>query len=201
MLILLGHNKICVQSTNRRKVGALHGSPKFSNSKLANNFEFDKSPSVIGGQRELFGDITGMIDHWKEMEGEEKQSAQQEGGGVRRKSERMSELCGRFEEGEKEQSSQTGGGKGRGESNYISFKNSMNDISVRKKLSSLSSKTVSTTKYSKSKLSNNKVSAKVTSVNKSSPLTKLRSKTTSNISNKQTDKETGKCVNHENRRE
>ena len=77
----------------------------------------------------------------------------------------------------------------------------MNDISVRKKLSSLSSKTVSTTKYSKSKLSNKKVSAKVISVNKSSPLTKLRSKTTSNISNKQTDKETGKCVSHENRRE
>ena len=65
---------------------------------------------------------------------------------------------------------------GRGESNYISFKNSMNDISVRKKLSSLSSKTFSQKRYSKSKLSNKKVSGQIFTANKSSPLTNLRSK-------------------------
>ena len=63
-----------------------------------------------------------------------------------------------------------------GGSSYISFKNNMNDISVRKKLSSLSSKTFSHTRYSKSKLSNKKVSAQIFTANKSSPLTNLRSK-------------------------
>ena len=76
-----------------RKVETKPRSPKLS-------FKFDKSPSVVGGQREEFGDIKGMILHWKEIEeGEEGViilDIQPEEGGRRRRSKRMSELCGRF---------------------------------------------------------------------------------------------------------
>ena len=50
-----------------RKVEINHGSPK-----LSNNFDFDKSPTVVGGRQEQFGDILDMITYWEEIEnGEE----------------------------------------------------------------------------------------------------------------------------------
>ena len=33
--------------------------------------DYLKSPSLIDGRRERFGDISRMISHWEEMEGEE----------------------------------------------------------------------------------------------------------------------------------
>ena len=90
-----------------RKVSTNHRSPKLS-------LNFDKSPSVVGGRQEEFGDKHGMISYWKEMEKEGvKQEIQPMEGGGRRKSQRMSELCGRFEEGGNERSSQPGSGGGR----------------------------------------------------------------------------------------
>ena len=43
---------------------------------------------------------------------------QPEEGGGRRRSKRISELCGRFDEGGEDSNSQSGGGEGRGEKRY-----------------------------------------------------------------------------------
>ena len=71
-----------------RKVSTNHRSPKLS-------LNFDKSPSVVGGRQEEFGDKHGMISYWKEMEEGVKQEIQPEEGGWK------------FEEGYKGRSSQS----------------------------------------------------------------------------------------------
>ena len=94
-----------VQSSNNvpdmRKVGGIHRNPKLS-------INLDKSPSVVGGGHEQFGDKLDMITYWEDMEeGEEgrKHEVQPEEGGGRRRSKRVSEICERFEEGEEGRSS------------------------------------------------------------------------------------------------
>ena len=55
--------------TNMRKLQQYHGSPKFVSS-----ISLDKTPSVVGGRVEMFGNIADMICQWEGMEEEEGES-------------------------------------------------------------------------------------------------------------------------------
>ena len=82
-------------SADIRKVDTSHGSPNLQ-------INLCKSPTMIGGRVEMFGNITDMIGYWEEKEKYEEQPG--EPGGRRRKSRKMSELCGIFEGRRSEQS-------------------------------------------------------------------------------------------------
>ena len=146
-----------------RKVGTKPRSQKLSSFL----FKFDKSPSVVGGQREEFGDIKSMILQWEEMEAGEEEGGnipyipdvQPEEGGRRRRSKRMSELCGRFgEEGEEDSSSsQSGSGEGRGEDRCIlSYRqletSDSKDISYRQSLTKTNNPKLCTDSFSRSNI-------------------------------------------------
>ena len=71
-----------------KKVDTDHGSPNLK-------IHLSRSPRMIGGRVEMFGDITDMISYWEGKERREEQPT--EPGGGRRSSKRIVELCGRFE--------------------------------------------------------------------------------------------------------
>ena len=87
-----------------------------------------------------------MITYWEDMEegGEGQYRANR--GRRRRKSSRISEMSGKFEEGEKGVNSQTGGGEGRGadisfkdiHKNILSFGKQKENLSFGTKVSKLS---------------------------------------------------------------
>ena len=76
--------------TDMRKPVSVQGSP--------NIFPMDKSPVMVGGRLERFGEISSMIAHW---EGQEERLNNDEGGGGRQKSKVIKELSLAFEGGEK----------------------------------------------------------------------------------------------------
>ena len=75
--------------TDTIKAMCSHGSPDKLNT-------IDKSPMMINGRLEKFTDISSMIIKWGEEEGAliEKEKG---GKGARRRSQKMSELCSKFE--------------------------------------------------------------------------------------------------------
>ena len=77
-----------------RKAVHDHGSPNLE-------IKLSRSPMLVHGRVELFGDMAVMIDHWNEKEKEEGAQGgkkEKERGG-RRRSKRIDELCGIFGEG------------------------------------------------------------------------------------------------------
>ena len=98
------------------------------------SFSLNKTPAVVGGRLEQFGNILSMISRWEEMEGKEEEEGrlvEMEKGRWRRNrsSQKISELRRRFEEEgvdedtmEEYQSSQTGvGEEGGGEMIFKSW--------------------------------------------------------------------------------
>ena len=87
-----GHgNNGCVHPDSRadmKKVDVYHGSPNFE--KL-----LTKSPTVVNGRVEMFGEMSDMIRYWEEKEGREDRPSELSGG--RRSSKRISELCEVYE--------------------------------------------------------------------------------------------------------
>ena len=99
--------------TDCRKPVESHGSPD-----LLNSNSFTKSPMMINGRLEQFGDISKMILKW----GEEEESFSAKGvkgeKGGRRRSQRIDELCGQFElrvDGQIDNPDTDGGGRREGE--------------------------------------------------------------------------------------
>jgi hypothetical protein len=89
----------------------------------------DRTPTLVVGKLELFGNITDMICQWEGMEGEEVRAGDHlldKRGRKKRMSKVIRKISGRFEEGDGDHKSQTGG-KGSGEreniSHTISFSN------------------------------------------------------------------------------
>ena len=84
------------------KVQQHHRSPKCV-------ISLDKTPTVVGGKLELFGNITNTISQWEGMEGREVRSGDDHSvdkRGRKRLSKVIRKLTGRFEEGEEEHNRQ-----------------------------------------------------------------------------------------------
>ena len=111
-----------VNYTNMGKVQIQPRSPKCA-------ISLDRTPTVVGGKLEHFGNITDMIRHWEGMEGEEVGTGDHllnERGRKKRISKVIRKLSGRFEEGVGNHESQPGGrGSGGREeiSSITSFQN------------------------------------------------------------------------------
>ena len=81
-----------VEIADMRKVTNVQKSPNFG--KIPRVI-LDKSPSLLGGKVERFGDISGMIAHWEGQEERMKENSQE----GRRKSKMIEELSLVFEGG------------------------------------------------------------------------------------------------------
>jgi hypothetical protein len=91
--------------TNMGKVQIQPRSPKCA-------ISLDRTPTVVGGKLEHFGNITDMICQWEGMEGEEMGAGDHllnERGRKKRISKVIRQLSGRFEEGVGNHESQPGG--------------------------------------------------------------------------------------------
>ena len=132
-----------------RKPVMIQGSPNY--------VPMDKSPVMVGGKLEEFGEISKMIAHW---EGQEEKLKNDEGGGGRQKSEMIQELSMVFEGGGKQTKScrpKSWGGREEGRdmlhskqishTNYFGSKNT-NDAVLRTPLPDIAAKS----KFSKVKL-------------------------------------------------
>ena len=101
----------CVHtSPDLRKVRKAHGSPNLE-------ITLSRSPMMVNGKIEMFGELSEMVDYWEEQEEKEKEPRGQREG--RRRSRNIIELCGIYEEGgmNSDQSSLpavNGGGGGEG---------------------------------------------------------------------------------------
>ena len=106
-----------VQATpDMRKAVNLQRSP-------VQEINLSRSPILVHGRLEMFGDMNEMVDYWNAKEEEEDGKVTREGGGKRR-SRRIEELCGLFEGGEESEQSRlprstdSGGGEGRVSTKY-----------------------------------------------------------------------------------
>ena len=74
------------------------------------NIEQEKSPSMVYGQVERFGDVRGMVGLWEALERDEEEWLSKEGRrrGGRKLSRRISELLQNFEGGDKQMDRQPG---------------------------------------------------------------------------------------------
>ena len=102
----------CVhKSPDMRKVRGVHGSPKLE-------ITLSRSPMMINGKLEKFGELAEMIEYWEEQEEEEKDKEQRGPSQERRRSRRITELCGIYEGGmnsdQMNQPTVNGGGGGEG---------------------------------------------------------------------------------------
>ena len=102
----------CVhKSPDMRKVRGVHGSPKLE-------ITLSRSPMMINGKLEMFGELAEMIEYWEEQEEEEKDKEQRGPSQERRRSRRITELCGIYEGGmnsdQMNQPTVNGGGGGEG---------------------------------------------------------------------------------------
>ena len=79
-----------LHNTDMRKLHNIQKSPNLS---IPSQVSLNKSPTIIGGRVEMFGNITEMIAHW---EGEDKDLKEEGEGGVKRKS-KVEELSLIFE--------------------------------------------------------------------------------------------------------
>ena len=104
--------------TDWRKAVDSHGSPD----KLSTQC-FNKSPMTVNGRLEQFGDSKNMILKWKEEEVSITENSKG-GRGVRRRSQRIDELCGLFEPGgdSLQLNLDTDAGRGEGEIKFVQMR-------------------------------------------------------------------------------
>jgi hypothetical protein len=150
----------CTNKADTRKYLQVQTSPNFV---IANNVRLNKSPSVIGGRVEGFGNITDMIGHW---EGQEAEMEKEEKKGGRRRSKVIEELSLIFEEGD-------GGGHDSlpGSSGGISNNGEGRDISISRHSSETKS-TKSTSVYKQGNIQANITGAGVRTPSTSSTTAK-----------------------------